>query len=182
MVERLVELMRIRNLTSSQLADAIGVQRSGISHLISGRNKPSLEFILKILTSFPEVNPDWMLFGKEPFLRNESRETKDSDRKITDSTDVQEFPARELSPEQPSLLEELFNEPPIHDKVAEKEVEKPVKKQDLRSQHARIKDPGILKNDKTGAGSGFSEPANNDSPEKIFLLYKNRKFREYLPE
>ena len=69
MIQRLLELMKIKNLTSSQLADAIGVQRSGISHFFSGRNKPSLEFILKILAFFPDVNPDWLLFGKEPVFR-----------------------------------------------------------------------------------------------------------------
>ena len=58
MIERILELMRMKNLTFSQLADTLGVQRSGISHFVSGRNKPSLEFILKIFNQFPDVNPD----------------------------------------------------------------------------------------------------------------------------
>lgn len=63
MVERILELLKSKNLTPSQFADEIGIQRSGISHLISGRNKPSLELIMKILKRFPDVSPDYLLYG-----------------------------------------------------------------------------------------------------------------------
>ncbi|MCX6266454.1 MAG: helix-turn-helix transcriptional regulator [Bacteroidetes bacterium] len=53
----------MKNLTPSQFADEIGIQRSGVSHLISGRNKPSLEFIMKVLKRFPDVKPDYLLYG-----------------------------------------------------------------------------------------------------------------------
>jgi hypothetical protein len=45
------------------------VQPSSVSHVLSGRNKPSLDFILKILTSYPEINPEWMLFGKGSMIK-----------------------------------------------------------------------------------------------------------------
>lgn len=64
MIERILEILKMKNLTPGQFADMINVQRSAISHLISGRNKPSLEFIQKLLKTFPEINADWMLFGK----------------------------------------------------------------------------------------------------------------------
>jgi transcriptional regulator with XRE-family HTH domain len=64
MIERILSILKIKNLTPAQFADMISVQRSSISHLISGRNKPSLEFIQKIITTFPEVNTDWLIFGK----------------------------------------------------------------------------------------------------------------------
>jgi hypothetical protein len=48
------------------------VQRSSISHLISGRNKPSLEFIQKILSRFPEVNTEWLLNGFGEMLKDGS--------------------------------------------------------------------------------------------------------------
>jgi len=63
MIERITEILRRKNLTPSQFADEIGIQRSGMSHLISGRNKPSLEFILKVLKRFPDIDPVWLLFG-----------------------------------------------------------------------------------------------------------------------
>ena len=66
MTDRISLLLKARNITASQFADEIGVQRSSISHVLSGRNKPSLDFIQKILKRFPEINPDWLLFGKGP--------------------------------------------------------------------------------------------------------------------
>jgi len=72
MIERILEILKIKNLSPAQFADLIGVQRSSISHLISGRNKPSLEFIQKILKAFPEINTDWMLSGKGPVMNQEN--------------------------------------------------------------------------------------------------------------
>lgn len=63
MVERILSFIKSKNLTPSQFADEIGVQRSGISHLISGRNKPSLEFIQRIVSRYPEINVQWILTG-----------------------------------------------------------------------------------------------------------------------
>lgn len=65
--KRLQIVMDYYGLTSSALADAIEFNRSSISHLLSGRNKPSLEFVMKILDSFPEVKLYWLLNGKGEF-------------------------------------------------------------------------------------------------------------------
>jgi DNA-binding XRE family transcriptional regulator len=54
-------------LNASAFADKIGVQRSSLSHLLSGRNKPSLEFVLKIVETFPEVDLYWFLINKGSF-------------------------------------------------------------------------------------------------------------------
>jgi len=64
--DRIAHIMRVNNLTAAQLADQLDVQRSGISHLLSGRNKPSLDFIMKLKENFPEFNLDWIILGKEP--------------------------------------------------------------------------------------------------------------------
>lgn len=61
--ERLQYIMKLNNLSASAFADKIEVQRSSISHILSGRNKPSLEFIQKVLAAFPKVNSDWLLTG-----------------------------------------------------------------------------------------------------------------------
>lgn len=61
---RIQMIMRMNNLNASQFADKIGVQRSSISHIISGRNKPSLDFLQKTLDKFPRVNADWLITGK----------------------------------------------------------------------------------------------------------------------
>ena len=61
--QRLEQIRAHYDLSAAALADAIGVQRSGISHLLSGRNKPSLDFVLKVVERFPEVNLYWLLAG-----------------------------------------------------------------------------------------------------------------------
>ncbi|GGK50680.1 MULTISPECIES: helix-turn-helix domain-containing protein [Flavobacteriaceae] len=61
--KRLNIIMDFYQLSAASLADKIEVQRSSISHLLSGRNKPSLEFVLKILKTFPEVELYWLLNG-----------------------------------------------------------------------------------------------------------------------
>lgn len=64
-VKRITIILEEQQLNSSAFADTIGVQRSSISHVLSGRNKPSLEFILKTVRAFPAYSTDWLLFGKE---------------------------------------------------------------------------------------------------------------------
>lgn len=61
-ISRLNEIMVNNNLNSASFAEQIGVQRSSVSHIMSKRNKPSLDFILKIVNSFEEVTLDWLLF------------------------------------------------------------------------------------------------------------------------
>ncbi len=61
--ERFRYIMKLNNLSASAFAEEIGVQRSSISHILSGRNKPSLEFIQKVLNRFPKVDAGWLING-----------------------------------------------------------------------------------------------------------------------
>ncbi len=65
--KRLNVLMEYYEISAALLAEKIEVQRSSISHILSGRNKPSLEFVLKILKAFPEVELYWLLNGVGSF-------------------------------------------------------------------------------------------------------------------
>jgi|GEM_PF-248070 len=65
-VERVLILIKDYGLTASEFADKIDVQRSSMSHLVSGRNKPSLDFIQKILHNFSDINPTWLIMGSGP--------------------------------------------------------------------------------------------------------------------
>lgn len=69
-VQRLTHLLEYFELSASSFSDTIGVQRSSLSHLLSGRNKPSLDLILKIHQHFSQVNLYWLLKGEEPFLND----------------------------------------------------------------------------------------------------------------
>ena len=64
MRERLLEFLKKENKSSAQLAEEIGVQASGISHILSGRNNPSLDFVLKMLEKYQFISTDWLLFGR----------------------------------------------------------------------------------------------------------------------
>jgi transcriptional regulator with XRE-family HTH domain len=64
MKERLLEFLKNENKSSAQLAEEIGVQASGISHILSGRNNPSLDFVLKMLEKYEFLSTEWLLFGK----------------------------------------------------------------------------------------------------------------------
>jgi len=64
MKERIIEFLKSENKSSAQLAEEIGVQPSGISHILSGRNNPSLDFVLKMLEKYPYLSSEWLLFGK----------------------------------------------------------------------------------------------------------------------
>ena len=74
-IKRLEIILDYYSLNASSFADKIGVQRSSLSHLLSGRNKPSLDFILKILDIFPDVDLYWILNGKGTFPKNEENST-----------------------------------------------------------------------------------------------------------
>ena len=66
-IKRLQKIMDYYGESASSFAEKIGVQRSSISHILSGRNKPSLDFILKILSAYPEVDLYWLFNGKGEF-------------------------------------------------------------------------------------------------------------------
>jgi len=63
MKERLIQLLDLEQLSPSKFADIIGVQRSSISHVLSGRNKPSFDFLQKTLKAFPGLNASWLIMG-----------------------------------------------------------------------------------------------------------------------
>lgn len=68
MVERIRTLLESRQLTPTQFADLIGVARPIVSHILSGRNKPSLEVVQRILAAMPELAMPWLLNGNGPML------------------------------------------------------------------------------------------------------------------
>lgn len=68
MLDRIQELLRVREISASQFADTIGVSRPVVSHILSGRNKPSLEVVQKITAAFPDLSLSWLLNGNGPML------------------------------------------------------------------------------------------------------------------
>lgn len=68
MIERINQVMREKNITSRQFAEEIGIQPSNLSHILNGRNKPSLDFVMKIIQRWPDININWLMFGKDSMI------------------------------------------------------------------------------------------------------------------
>lgn len=83
---RLHEIMDFHELSAASFADRIDVGRSSISHLLSGRNKPSLDFVMKIVNAFPEVELYWLLNGKGSFPKKEKEISSASPSRIANSS------------------------------------------------------------------------------------------------
>ena len=71
MKEKLLDLMKHEGLKPSQLAEMLGINPAGISHILAGRNKPGFDLLQKILRRFPQVNPDWLLLDSTQMYRDE---------------------------------------------------------------------------------------------------------------
>mgnify|MGYP002526900481 CR=1 FL=1 len=64
MINRINLILQAKNITAKQFADEIGIQPSGMSHILGGRNNPSLEFVSKVIRRYPEIDANWLLLGK----------------------------------------------------------------------------------------------------------------------
>ncbi len=150
--ERIKRIIITKGLTSSKFADIIGVQRSGISHILSGRNKPGLDLLNKILVNFPDISGDWLITGEGELYKNR--------------------PSKELP-----VTKQLFpdeSEEKSTTKVEELDVNReedaPVYQTKKRQEERVAVSPESLPKDST------------KSIEKIVVFYSDRTFREYNPD
>lgn len=103
MKDRIQQIITAEQLSPLGFADKVGIKRSSLSHVMAGRNNPSLELIHKILTTFPNLDPDWLIFGKGLMYRlktdasssnlfeNENHNTKPQSTKIIIDTNSNTF-------------------------------------------------------------------------------------------
>jgi transcriptional regulator with XRE-family HTH domain len=87
--DRILKILNTENMSSAKFADIIGVQRSNISHILSGRNNPGLDFLQKVLTKFPTINSDWLLIGKGEMFK-QTKQTEISFANLENKTDFSE--------------------------------------------------------------------------------------------
>jgi len=86
--DRLKNIMDYYHLSAASFADKIKVQRSSISHLLSGRNKPSLDFVLKVLEEFKDVELYWLLNGKGNFPNKDITTTPTPTKSLSPGSDL----------------------------------------------------------------------------------------------
>lgn len=165
MIKRIKSLISVKNLSSSQFADLIGVQRSNISHILSGRNKPSLDFILKISEHFPSVSVEWLLKGKGEMFNLEENNFATSPSQL----DIQ--------------MESSAFEEEISVKLNEGDIE-PVKKDSSAEtlENSQKVFSNIASPEKDQIVELASIADNEEEIEQIMVLYKNGSFRVYTPQ
>jgi transcriptional regulator with XRE-family HTH domain len=188
MKDRIILLIKAKNLTAAQFADEIGVQKSSISHIISGRNNASLDFIQKVLLTYPEVNIEWLMFGKGPlFKTNETTLNNNNDGDLSS--------VRQLDLAHVDLFTELV---PAKSSDFRKENdlnsgEKPAEnvKHEVVENEARVNEPKnpekasteveLNKAENIMLSSGHREPSTKKIV-KIVEFYSDNTYKEYFPE
>jgi transcriptional regulator with XRE-family HTH domain len=177
MIDRILLILKSKNLSASKFADEIGVQRSSISHIFSGRNNPSLELIQKILKSYPDINPDWLIAGngvmsKLPDLFNmaDSMATKDN---TLNQVRKAESSANELK------NDNVF----IETAIAEKhEVKLPEVSQSKEESQVVQESSTVPKQEAKTTEKPARSQKSNKEVEKVIIFYTDNTFSCYTPE
>jgi transcriptional regulator with XRE-family HTH domain len=151
-IKRLEIILDYYSLNASSFADKIGVQRSSLSHLLSGRNKPSLDFILKILDVFPDIDLYWILNGKGTFPKNDEN----------------------VIPKQNTVDELLKPNIPTPSKIE-------IVPENLFSKIQSTTNNDLLETKKTESQNTMKDSALGEI-DKIVIFYKNGTFKSYIPD
>lgn len=192
MVDRVLLVLKIKNLTPSKFADEIGIQRSSMSHIMSGRNLPSLDLITKILNKYPDINSEWLIQGVGPMLKTiqidlfeqptENRPVEIPPPVTLPQPEMQAINEQKAVPEPEKVKEKALEivQPDIKTtKIEEVETEKP------KIAEAEIPPVKIEQKENVPEKPEVSSAKKTDASleiEKIVIFYKNRSFREYYPE
>ncbi|HOW32555.1 MAG TPA: helix-turn-helix domain-containing protein [Bacteroidales bacterium] len=171
MKDRIQLLIKAKNYTAAQFADEIGVQKSGVSHILSGRNNPSLDFVQKILARFPELSTDWLLFGRGPMMQ------KDIPAAFT-------LPPVAAPSDSPAKIIDLFSQE-IAPITVEK-VEIPVTGPEMPAANPPATQPApdiqpVAVTPKSSAVNTEATKHDSKFVEKIIILFNDNSFKEYKP-
>jgi transcriptional regulator with XRE-family HTH domain len=163
MKDQINKIMETEGMTPAKFADEIGVQRSSISHIISGRNKPSYDFIIKILARFSGINAEWLLTGKGNMIKTSGT-----------SSDTGNFKQSTLF-DQPKR--EVMNKQNIQDKkIRMEDTEVPYISDEKK--YVNETDDKKLNEQKTNQVRQFT---NVNSAKYILIFYEDGKFEQFMP-
>ena len=161
MINRINLILRAKNVTARQFAEEIGIQPSGMSHIMGGRNNPSLEFVTKVLRRYPEIDANWLLLGKGEMY------TSASPLPASSAVPSLEVEAQQQQSPDPTLFQ-TEEETPL--KVAEPSY-RPVYQED----EERTYEPSYIATPPT------EDVAKEHRVERILLIYSDNTYRELLP-
>ncbi len=168
MVERILLLLKVKNLSPSKFADEIGIQRSSMSHIMSGRNLPSLDLITKIINKFPDINSEWLLMGMGQMIKSKQIDLFDASLIVDENKLESAMPIEENKP----IMEPIINTVPEQEPVKPKEndlIELVIETKNVQQEPV---EPNMSEK--------FIVPSQPEI-EKIVILYKNKSFKEYYP-
>jgi len=132
--ERVKQVMDYTKQSPTAFADSIGVNRPSMSHILSGRNKPSLDIIQKIITNYPHINPLWLINAQGEMLQlnifesEDQTRKKDADKTLTDKKEKKAKPTKSTNFVQAALMSNALDEDidvpsPVSTRVKQENVE-----------------------------------------------------------
>ncbi len=171
MKERLVQLLDLEHLSPSKFADIIGVQRSSISHVLSGRNKPSFDFLQKTLKAFPGLNADWLIQGEGTMYEHMGREMPGS-----------LFDAPETSHETP-VPENIMRDPENLQRKPEGSVQIKDTEQVVQDTEPSVTEPEPAVTEPAPAGEPVGSPQHGQKRKivQVMVFYDDDTFRSFGP-
>jgi transcriptional regulator with XRE-family HTH domain len=131
MKERIAQIIQSEGVTAAQFAEKIGISASSLSHILSGRNNPSLEVVMKIHKTFEDINLNWLLYGEgEMSMDPESTEESPNITSISMSENGEFLSDGQIATENRKEMPFQTAQIPIKEVVREevKYIEKPAKK------------------------------------------------------
>jgi len=171
MNDRIQLILKTENISASKFADEIGVQRSSISHILSGRNNPSLDFIQKILKRFPDISSDWIIFGKGSMYKNPD---------LFSSLDEQKFEKDKESTKILNSREDREDNETIEtNELLEGNTPLPSLKQ--KDQIRKDTQPISIKKEERNS-HGVVIKVGGKKVERIIIFYSDKSCIEYIPE
>lgn len=120
MIERFQKIMEYAGVSPKRFAEILGIERSNVSHIMSGRNNPSLTVVQKILKNFPDISSDWLLFGEGNMLKANAtannaaaaNSTSDNTVEASASTPLRSVQNANPQPVEPKVVAPAAPEPP----------------------------------------------------------------------
>lgn len=177
--DRFTKILEYSRFTASEFADEIDVQRSSISHIISGRNKPSLEFIVKIKNRFPEISWDWIILGQGEMLQNDSA-LSTSESKIN-------LEEENSSPDLFTLIDEDYKNEIFIQENLQKETPResntsfPTPKKEKISDSQRLEVQEDISEVQNIVNQSITNSPTENKIKRIVFFYENGKFEAFEP-
>jgi len=177
--DRFTKILEYSGFTASEFADEIDVQRSSISHIISGRNKPSLEFIVKIKNRFPEISWDWIILGQGEMLQNNSA-LSTSESKIN-------LEEENSSPDLFTLIDEDYKNEIFIQENLQKETPResntsfPTPKKEKISDSQRLEVQEDISEVQNIVNQSITNLPTENKIKRIVFFYENGKFEAFEP-